>query len=309
MRRRRLPGCRSFPASTHRRRRRSIAPRAPRRDTVSCQFDSPGAANHWARSHCPVSTKVAPRSCAQSCPAVRRVGRKCLPRCGPASAPMDTGVYGGRAVVVPTLGDGALGERGHDGESVDVRGLALIRRHAQRRIALQVLDGAVALRARRARHPRGSHRAGNPRTPCRRSPRRTRADASATRSSELFQAGTARRIESGGRGGAGAGPGALPQRVRRAPTIRRRRPPRSCRAADRRARRPRLPATIAACRRGASKARRSDSSRRTRPADRPRIARAGRPRRAPRCAKAAASRRCRPPASSTEPARGRAPPP
>ena len=47
---------------------------------------------------------------------------------------------GGRA----QLRDGALGERGHDGVAVDAGGLALIGRHAERGVALQQLDRAIA---------------------------------------------------------------------------------------------------------------------------------------------------------------------
>ena len=48
---------------------------------------------------------------------------------------------GGRSGLV----DGAAGERRHRGEAVDVGRLALIGRHAKRRVALQVLDRDVAL--------------------------------------------------------------------------------------------------------------------------------------------------------------------
>ena len=77
-------------------------------------------------------------------PAVSRVGRKSLPRWWPANAPIATGVYGGRSVVVPDLGNGALGQLGHDREAVDVGGLALVGRHAERGVALEMLDRAEA---------------------------------------------------------------------------------------------------------------------------------------------------------------------
>ena len=39
-----------------------------------------------------------------SCRGERRTGRKCCPIWRPANAPIDTGVKGGRKVVVPTSG-------------------------------------------------------------------------------------------------------------------------------------------------------------------------------------------------------------
>ena len=50
----------------------------------------------------------------------------------------------------PRLVDRSARQRGHGGEPVDARGLALVGRHAERRIALQVLDRDIAF-ARRER--------------------------------------------------------------------------------------------------------------------------------------------------------------
>ena len=59
------------------------------------QSVSPGRGNHWARSHGPLSMKLAPCAAAQPWAAVSRVGRKLLPRWCPASAPIARvdGVY------------------------------------------------------------------------------------------------------------------------------------------------------------------------------------------------------------------------
>ena len=51
-------------------------------------------------------------------------------------------------MVVPRLVDRAAGQRRHRREAVDIGGLALIGRHAERGVALQVLDRDVALAGR-----------------------------------------------------------------------------------------------------------------------------------------------------------------
>ena len=48
----------------------------------------------------------------------------------------------------PRIGDTLAGHSGKNSQTVDVGGLALIRRHAQCRVALQVLDGGIALTMR-----------------------------------------------------------------------------------------------------------------------------------------------------------------
>ena len=63
-----------------------------------------------------------------------------------------TGVYGGRKVVVPSSREARSG-RGRGGEAGDVAGLALVGGHAERGVALQMLDRADSPRARRARCP------------------------------------------------------------------------------------------------------------------------------------------------------------
>ena len=78
----------------------------------------------------------------------RRVARRLDVRARiacPGNAPSVTGVYGGRNVVVPTCGNRHAERLGQQREPDDVAGLALVGAHAERRVALQVLDRAVAL--------------------------------------------------------------------------------------------------------------------------------------------------------------------
>ena len=65
-----------------------------------------------------------------------------------------TGVYGMRNVVWPTSGTALPSCAGDDAERVQVRGLALVGRHAGRRVALDVLDRAEAFARREREVPR-----------------------------------------------------------------------------------------------------------------------------------------------------------
>ena len=151
----RRPARRSCRASRHRRRRRRARTARTSRLTLSSQSVSPGRGYHCARSQAPVSTNTAPCSCAQRCDGGRRVGRKSLPRC----------VAGERADRRPARRAGGTSSCRSAGssrpvssammrEAGDVGGLALVGRHAERGVALQVLDRAEALALRRARRRR-----------------------------------------------------------------------------------------------------------------------------------------------------------
>ena len=112
------PARRSCRAWRHRRCRRS--PRTVAHLAVDAlePVVSPGRGYHCARSQAPVSTNTAPCSLR---PVVRRrqprrAGSPCR-GAWPASAPIATGVKGGRKVVVPVCGMRLAGELGHEGEA------------------------------------------------------------------------------------------------------------------------------------------------------------------------------------------------
>ena len=67
---------------------------------------------------------------------------------------------------MPTAGIGQSARSGEDGEAVQVRGLALVGRHAERRVALQVLDRLETLRAAPGARRRPSRRSASRRRPC-----------------------------------------------------------------------------------------------------------------------------------------------
>ena len=69
---------------------------------------------------------------------------------------MATGVKGGRNVVVPTAPMIAPGDLGQHRRAVDVAGLALVGRHAERGVALEMLGDAEAF-ARGELHVRHRH--------------------------------------------------------------------------------------------------------------------------------------------------------
>ena len=102
----------------------------------------------------PYSSKTAPRA---SCQGSRRQPLQwpVAPSHAPArETPRLTGANGGRNRVVPT-GRCSAGFSSHQHQRVDVGGLSLIRAHARRRIALQVLDRAVIFARREADVVRG----------------------------------------------------------------------------------------------------------------------------------------------------------
>jgi hypothetical protein len=72
-----------------------------------------------------------------------RTGSNRSPRASPASAPNVTGVYG-IGMSCARLRDRLAEPRGDEAERVQVRRLALVRRHADGRVALHVLDGTEA---------------------------------------------------------------------------------------------------------------------------------------------------------------------
>ena len=71
-------------------------------------------------------------------------------------------------MVVPTSGIVRPVSAARSARPFDVGGLALVGAHAERRVALHVLDRAVAFAHRRARRRWRSRRSGNRRRPCRR---------------------------------------------------------------------------------------------------------------------------------------------
>ena len=131
----------------------SQKPTAPRtvvtsRLTVSSQLASPGRGKILRAQP---GTGLDEHGALLGCPLVR--GRQ--PRRAEMLAAMRAGEradrhrHGRRAIAGGAgRGDGLAGERGHHGEAVDVRQLALVGRHAERGVALEVLDRAKALAVR-----------------------------------------------------------------------------------------------------------------------------------------------------------------
>ena len=157
----------------------------------------------------------------------------------------------------------------------DVRGLALVGRHAERRVALQVLDRLEAFALRPARCRRRSRRSGSRRRPC---PCRRHARAASAKTPRRRPPAACRRLPlkpqvGGGRGAGGKALGAGRRRGRKRRWPRR---PRPCPAARRRARRRRCRRAISAGRDGRRSGRPPGSSRRKRRAHRPRSRRARR---------------------------------
>ena len=183
----------------------------------------------------PIDARAAAASAGNPCRDDGRPARRCHRR---VRRPEDRGA---------DLGDRAAGDLGHDREAGDVRRLALVGRHAERGVALQVLDRAEALVVGE-RDVLGGHvvleideglRAALLDVP----ERRDRA----TGSSSAF--GTAmrgdRKAAFDRRQRAGRAPSAG---SRRASARRSRRRRHACRPAARRARRPRAPRSTPACR-------------------------------------------------------------
>ena len=184
--------------------------------------------------------------------------------------------------MVPVCGDGPGGELGHQRQAVDVGGLALVGGHAERGVALEVLDraealvpgerhvvvGDVVLQVDEGLAARAAHAPQRRRRPCSRGRRRgcRRAGRSTPQSAAACRPGRWRRR-----------PGRPPGRARRW-----RRRPRSCRAAACRARRRQGDRSRPAGRPDARSDAPTGSSRPTRTRDRNRCARSLRRRSAPR---------------------------
>ena len=160
-----------------------------------------GGSSRAAASRRPAPS-AAPFAACQASIGVRRIGLNSGPRASPASAPKRHRRVGRAEGGGADLRDRPAERVGEHGEAVDVGQLALVGRHAERRVALGMLDAGVALAARRARRPTPSRRSGSRGTPWRAAPRR--------RACGIIQTGAGGASSATVAAGAAASPGASP---------------------------------------------------------------------------------------------------
>ena len=146
---------------------RRRARRAPRGRPLASQFVSPWRGKLAARSHGPASMNTAPCSAASAWVGVSRVGRKSRAammagegaRARPACRRPEHGRRRSPAIDLP--GSSAMIAR-----PLTLDSLALVGRHAERGVALEMLDRAEALALRQREVVGGRRRSGNRRRPC-----------------------------------------------------------------------------------------------------------------------------------------------